>query len=389
MPRRRPRPFYEDRHVALYHGDFRRLCPELSDLLATVTHVITDPPYSAHVQSNSRAGIDPNAASGEKTSKGRTMKFSPMSKRLMRDTTDLITAINPPGWVVLFSDDQINMQWRRSMEKSSDGAIQHVRQGLWIKPRGTPQFTGDRPAFWHEILEVFHREGKKTWNGGGRPALYRHMPVSEPSHNASKPLGLMKKILIDFTSEGDVILDLYAGLGKTLQAAKELGGRRVIAFEKSKACCEIARSRLTQEMLPFDDLFAPGETAFDGLSVIRDDKATIYERNGLRGMVSGTLLLGESPQAGAHKTAKYLNSVFGPIGIDAFQDEILSHRHQVCCWRFRLEQKSSEALPEERLRLIDEVAYGYLRSQDVVPCTGSELELLKLRSPRAHGSLAL
>jgi len=67
-------------------------------------------------------------------------------------------------------------------------------------------------------------------------------------HPTQKPLALFKSILIDFSNEGDLILDPFLGSGTTVVAAKELG-RRFIGIEIEPKYCEIANNRLRQEIL--------------------------------------------------------------------------------------------------------------------------------------------
>jgi site-specific DNA-methyltransferase (adenine-specific) len=129
---------------------------------------------------------------------------------------------------------------------------EHIRQGLWVKPRGTPQTTGDRPGQWHEILEIFHPKGRKQWNGGGRPALYRDPIVRDKANRSTKPLSLMQKLVMDFTLPGELVVDLYAGLGTTLLACKQLG-RRCLGFEKDEANALASRDRLRQLLLGLED----------------------------------------------------------------------------------------------------------------------------------------
>lgn len=65
-------------------------------------------------------------------------------------------------------------------------------------------------------------------------------------HPTEKPLELLRILIA--ANEGDTILDPFAGSGTTGVAAKQLK-RNFTLIEISEKYCEIARNRLSQEML--------------------------------------------------------------------------------------------------------------------------------------------
>ena len=67
-------------------------------------------------------------------------------------------------------------------------------------------------------------------------------------HPTQKPLKLMKYLVATYSNPGDVVLDPYAGSGTTCLAAKELN-REWIGNDLMPEYCEIARGRLSQDML--------------------------------------------------------------------------------------------------------------------------------------------
>lgn len=88
-----------------------------------------------------------------------------------------------------------------------------------------------------------------AWSSKQAPAkMYREWVVSvEKFHPTTKPIELMKWCL-GFFPEAQTILDPFMGSGTTLVAAKQ-SGRNATGIEISEKYCEIARKRLSQEML--------------------------------------------------------------------------------------------------------------------------------------------
>ena len=65
-------------------------------------------------------------------------------------------------------------------------------------------------------------------------------------HEAQKPLALMRALINLVTTEGQMVLDPFAGSGSTAVAAKELG-RRYLAIEREQTNFDIAKKRLSGE----------------------------------------------------------------------------------------------------------------------------------------------
>jgi site-specific DNA-methyltransferase (adenine-specific) len=126
--------------------------------------------------------------------------------------------------------------------------MRFVRFGVWVKPDGMPQISGDRPAMGWESVAILHADGvRPRWNGGGGRAVCTYN-VARGNHPTEKPIGLLRQWIADFTDPGDLILDPFMGSGTTLRAAKDLG-RRAIGIEINEQYCEIAVRRLAQEVL--------------------------------------------------------------------------------------------------------------------------------------------
>ena len=67
-------------------------------------------------------------------------------------------------------------------------------------------------------------------------------------HPTEKPVELLKYLIQTYSKESDKILDPFLGSGTTLVAAKQLN-RNAVGIEISEKYCEIARQRLSQQVL--------------------------------------------------------------------------------------------------------------------------------------------
>jgi site-specific DNA-methyltransferase (adenine-specific) len=194
----------------------------------SVDHVICDPPYSERTHAGARTSID-----------AKLIDFSSI------DAKGLDLALAACGrvvrrWCIATLD------WRHigGLEASPPGGLRFVRFGVWIKPNGAPQFTGDRPATGWEAVAFLHAEdvGKMRWNGGGDRAVFTRNKENG-AHPTQKPLLLLEDFVRLFTDPGETILDPFAGSGTTGVAAIRLG-RNFIGFERDPKYHAIAMKRL-------------------------------------------------------------------------------------------------------------------------------------------------
>lgn len=214
--------YWDHEHdIVLYQADCRRM----SGKLPQVDHVITDPPYSSATHQGARTLKDLH----------QRIEFEHITFRKLQA---LFAKLQARRWLISFNDFQFTAQLQQKPPKGWE----FIRAGVWVKPDGAPQFTGDRPAQGWESIAILHRPGRKSWNGGGDRAVWVHN-VSRGAHPTSKPVSLMRELIDQFTDPGDTILDPFAGSGSTLVAAKELG-RKAIGIEIDPKWCAVAAARL-------------------------------------------------------------------------------------------------------------------------------------------------
>jgi site-specific DNA-methyltransferase (adenine-specific) len=215
--------------ATLYLAD----CSEILSNLTMVDAVITDPPYG---DSDTHAGHLANVILRNGEAAGRPLGFAGISQQCCVDYTSKWVAL-ASRWVVF------TCEWKYA--HALDAAALLVRLGIWRKPDGAPQFTGDRPGTGWEAVAICHRQGKKHWNGGGRHAFWS-VPKHEndSGHPTGKPIGLFSSFVADFSDVGETVLDPFMGSGTTGVACMNLG-RKFIGIEIDPKYFDIACERIT------------------------------------------------------------------------------------------------------------------------------------------------
>lgn len=241
-------PYYEDDLVTLYHGDCREVLPRL---VVTPDLVVTDPPYAE---------------------------------------TSLAWDQWPSGWPDLVALAARSM-WcfgtmRMFLERRDDFAAWKMSQDvIWEKQSGTSFatdrlmrvhehalhfYTGPWSDVHHVAPRVGHRgpdksvlrkavgkgrhgdRGASSYLDDGqrqlRSVIYAPNMHGKNVHPTEKPTGLLEHLIEYGCPPDGTVLDVFAGSGSTLVAAKHTG-RRAIGVEIDERYCEIAARRLSQDTL--------------------------------------------------------------------------------------------------------------------------------------------
>lgn len=267
-------------HGALFVGDMRAVVESWP--ARSIDLILADPPYSKAVHKAVRIGCtgfrEPTRAGAihSQTNRKKDLGFD----HLTDDDRDAYAAEFgrlARRWVLVFSDQDgvgcppcrdapTGAGWVGSLLRAG---LQYVRTMIWIKRRCPPQFQGDRPAMAYECIIVAHqtstkKPGKpvmKRWNGRGKHGKYDY-PEEQPAHEdpivlnvkgrppvrlhtTQKPLKLMEALVRDFSDEGELVVDPFAGSGTGLLAADRLG-RRWCGIERKAETAETCVKRLRE-----------------------------------------------------------------------------------------------------------------------------------------------
>ena len=218
------KPYYQDEHVTLYHGD----CLEV-DAWLDADVLVTDPPY----------GVKWTPAIGGYKGKGSQTAGDRIANDDSIEVRDAALATWGDRPYVVFGS------WRAPRPARVDHRL------IWHKKGQAPGPAN--AAFMLQDEEIYI--AGKGWRKSSPPLRSviateeaRSVEVAKIGHPTPKPVGLMET-LIDRCPPG-VLADPFAGSGSTLVAARNLG-RKCIGVEMEEKYCEIIARRLDQYALDF------------------------------------------------------------------------------------------------------------------------------------------
>lgn len=196
---------------------------------SSVDVCLSDPPFGEQTHAGAQTGKN----GGEKL-----VDFDSLTAEQIGEIWDELVLRICRRWVVA------TIEWRHASELERRNLL--VRLGVWIKPNGAPQFTGDRPGTGWEAVAICHRPGRKKWNGGGHHAVWRFNKTAG-EHPTQKPIELVSMWLDQFSDPNELILDPFMGSGTTGVACIQTG-RRFIGIERDPGYFDIAVKRIEKEL---------------------------------------------------------------------------------------------------------------------------------------------
>lgn len=228
------KPYYQDEHVTLYHGD----CLQVTEWLDADV-LITDPPYGTQLMSS------------DNDRKSASMGYGRRQNAL------------GPGMV--------NHGRHGCMIAGDDGA--KCRDAMLARWGDRPALVFGSPRMPDPPIDVADRLvwDKKRPGMNGGPWRYRHESIyvtpgfmrtndaavsvftvfpEQADHIHGKPVALMLSLVA--AAPSGLIADPFAGSGSTLVAAARIG-RRAVGVELEERYCEIAAKRLSQGVLDFGE----------------------------------------------------------------------------------------------------------------------------------------
>lgn len=239
-----PEPYYDAAGVTIYHGD----CFDILHRLSGIGAVVTDPPYSSggafrgdraqltttkYVNSDT-AAYRPEFA-GDTRDQRSFLAWSSLWLNACRQASE-------PGAVLASFID-----WRQLpvlTDAVQAGGWTWRNLATWWKPGVRMQ----KGRFSASAEYVVYATNGPVIDGAGSPQNVHSCKVdSDRDHIAQKPEQVMRWVM-QVVPPKVTVLDPFMGSGSTLRAAKD-HGCKAIGIEVDERYCEIAASRLQQDVL--------------------------------------------------------------------------------------------------------------------------------------------
>ena len=226
-------PYYEDDACTIYHGDCREILPSLDP----VDLVLTSPPYNLQQSGGTEWSLD---GYGEHDDSMPHAEYVAWQQEVLKVLWDRLTET---GAIYYQHKPRVlNKGVLLPLELNPGLPLRQIV--TWDRCSGfMRQFTCYVPRY--EWILVFAKDAFRITTRDVFD-LWRIPPETGTKHPAPFPLSLAARVM-DTTTPGTV-LDPFCGSGTTLVAAKA-AGRKAVGIELDERWCDLAASRLAQEVL--------------------------------------------------------------------------------------------------------------------------------------------
>ena len=236
------KPYFDDGRVTLYLADSLQVELPAADL------IVTDPPYGSTSLEWDRWPVGwPTIATGASMWCFGSMRM--FMERALEFENGRWNQSHDIVWAKHNGSGFHADRFRRVHEHAI-----HFYRGQWADVHHEPQYTNDatartvrskrRPSHMGHIESAPYQ----TVDGGPRLAtsvMYEPSMHGTAIHPTEKPVAVLLPLIRYGCPANGVVLDLFAGSGSTLAAAR-IAGCRAIGFEVNEKYAELAARRLAQ-----------------------------------------------------------------------------------------------------------------------------------------------
>jgi len=216
---------FKPQEAPLADGVDLRVC-DVADLLPSVSGarlVIADPPWSYHLGEGAKLPEDHYGC----------LSTAAVAAHVRAASTCAL----PGARLALWTTGPLLAEWM-----SQDlGRWRYVSGGSWVKPDHVGQGYHWRGSSEYVLLYTLP-------GASGRPSsIIQSGWVEEPAEHSRKPVAWQREWIRGWTEPGDLVLDLYCGLGSVASACA-LEGRRYVGAEIDPERARQARALIARDV---------------------------------------------------------------------------------------------------------------------------------------------
>lgn len=244
--------FHAEDGVTLYHGDAGTYLATLSAAELSQVVVIMDPPYGAGKYRHDKAPSDDlfrRVLVQDPTSEARTTAKGAAIFHWPEELVGMCVRLGvvPEEWITWWPTNKCHPRAKNLMEAECVAIFGEVPGRDRIRrPRSESgqkiqAVVGDRAS----AGPVETARDGDVWRMAAPGCGFNH---AARLHDNEKPIKLMRRLVELCSEPGDTVVDLFAGSGTTLVAARDLG-RVAVGVEINKTHCRTIVDRLSQQVL--------------------------------------------------------------------------------------------------------------------------------------------
>ena len=250
-------------------GEHRLICgdakdPEIVKKLVgdnKVRMILTDPPYGVAYVENKRGVKNLQSKEGDKTmvSVDREIigdhaqtdeEYSEFTKKWVDIVIPYLASYNS---FLIFTCDAMMCSFREGLKKAG---LYYSQMIVWIK--GSPVLGWKDYLPQHELIAFGWYGRHKMERSKGKTVMFHPKPSKSKLHPTMKPIGLLRKLILQNTKIKELIYDPFGGSGSTLIACEQTK-RKCLMIELDPHYVEVIINRYKRYMENVKDKGAKGE----------------------------------------------------------------------------------------------------------------------------------
>jgi site-specific DNA-methyltransferase (adenine-specific) len=202
-------------------GDHRLMCGNSTDSKAVqqlmaddkVRSIVTDPPYGVDYVASKK---DFTGGSEHKDIENDEFQSGDQYQLFTRDWLKAITPnLESYNTAHIFNSDLMYFDLRKGMEMAGFYYSQMI---IWVKNSVVVGRKDYLPK--HELIAYGWFGRHKFERNKGKSVIFHAKPTKSQLHPTMKPVGLLRKLVLDVTKMGEGVYDPFAGSGSTLIACE-------------------------------------------------------------------------------------------------------------------------------------------------------------------------